>query len=214
MILMNLMEQQGKQQKKALLDGELTEVYGQFVRVINQKDSCGATFTGLQKGNQLKEFRYSFDANQEPFAEVGKPFRATKLILQSMKILTDQEAADPSRKLPIAPNNNGRTTVWLELFMEKPKGTLGGNQTRKFFEIPVLYGKAEIIKMADPNAIISQCASITNNKGCLASFDTGECPQDPNNALVNAGVFYFGYCVNPAPPNPADSLILRCMTSI
>jgi hypothetical protein len=55
---MNLLEQQNKQQKKALVDGELIEIYHQFVRVINQKESC--------------------NANQDPFARVGEKFRNTK----------------------------------------------------------------------------------------------------------------------------------------
>jgi len=75
---MNLLEQQNKQQKKALVDGELIEIYHQFVRVINQKESCNATFTGLKKGDEFLEFRLDFNANQDPFARVGEKFRNTK----------------------------------------------------------------------------------------------------------------------------------------
>jgi hypothetical protein len=212
-ILMNLTEQQGKQHKKAMIDGELTEVYAQFVRVINQRDSCGATFIGLQKGDTLKEFRYSFDANQDPFSEVGKPFRATKLVLKGMKLLTDTEMTE--RQIPIPPKDKqGYTNAVLEVTMEKPAGTLGGREIRKTFDIPVAMGKGEIIKMADPNAIQANCKTITSNRGCIASFETGICPSNPEDAMVNAGIYYFGYCVDPKPSNPDEDIILRCTTSI
>jgi hypothetical protein len=212
-ILMNLSEQQNKQHKKSLLDGELTEVYAQFNLVINQRDSCGSTFIGLQKGDTLKEFRYSFDANQDPFAEVGKPFRSTTLILKSMKILTDAEMT--AKNIPIPPKDKqGYTNAVLEIVMEKPEGTLGGRENLKRFDVPVAIGKGEIIKMADPNAIESNCKTITSNRGCIASFDTGICPNNAMDAMVNAGIYYFGYCVDPKPSNPQEEIILRCTTSV
>lgn len=211
-ILMNLMEQQGKQQKKALVDGELTEIYAQFVRIINQKTSCGSTFIGLQKGDTFNEFRYTFDANQEPFAEVGKSFRGTKLILSGMKILTNAEVT--SRGVtPQGKDPQGFTTVVLEVSLERPENTLGSKTVKKVFDVPVAMGKGEIVKMADPNAVSARCATISGGDGCMADFDTGICPSNPQDAMIDAGAYWFGYCFDPTPPNASEDIIVRCTAS-
>ena len=203
MILMNLMQQQGKQQKKAMVDGEMTEIYAQFVRVINQKTSCGATFIGLQKGDSFTEFRYTFDANDPPFAKVGDKFRGTQLVLTSMKILTDAEST--GRGLPLSPE-----IVVLELNLTKPEGTLGAKTIKKTFDIPAMIGKGDIIKMADPNAVLARCTAISGD-GCMADFDTGVCnTTNPQSAMINSGFYWFGYCFDPTPALPADNIIVRC----
>jgi hypothetical protein len=207
-ILMNLMEQQGKQQKKALIDGETSEIFGQFVRIINQKTSCGATFTGLQKGDTLLEFRYSFDANQEPFAEVGKNFRGTKLILSAMKILTDAEVLTRNMT-PLGKDPQGFTTVVLEVTLDRPDGTLGGKSIKKIFDVPVAMGRGTIMKMSDPNAISSACTAATSD-GCITDFDTGLCPANPQDAMIDAATYWFAYCFDPTPASPADDVIIRC----
>jgi len=209
MILMNLMEKQSKQQKKALIDGELNEVYAQFVRIINQKNSCGSTFIGLQKGDSFQEFRYTFDPNQEPFAEVGKNFRGTKLVLSEMKILTDSEVTQRNL-VPLQKDSSGFTTAVLEITLDKPEGTLGGSKAKKIFDVPVAIGKGSIIKMADPNAIVVKCSQMSGGDGCIADFDSGVCPSNPNNAMVGGGSFWFGYCFDPTPSSTADDIIVRC----
>lgn len=209
MILMNLMEQQGKQQKKAMVDGELTEIFAQFVRIINQKTSCGATFTGLQKGDTFREFRYSFDVNQEPFAEVGKPFRGTKLVLKQMKILTDAEVT-AHKITPQGKDPQGFTTVVLEVTLDRPDNTMGGKSIKKIFDVPVAIGKGTILKMADSNAIVTQCTNLTTD-GCIADFETGMCnTSNPEEAMEYASPFYFAYCFDPTPTSATDELIVRC----
>lgn len=209
MVLMGLMDKQGKQQKKAVIDGELNEIFAQFVRIINQKSSCGATFIGLQKGDTFQEFRYSFDPNQEPFAEVGKNFRGTKLILSQMKILTDAEVS-ARNIVPLQKDSNGFTTAVLEVTLNRPEGTLGGGAVKKIFDVPVAIGKGSIIKMADYNAVSAKCSQTTNGDGCIADFDTGVCPSNPKNAMVGGGSFWFGYCFDPTPASTSEDIIVRC----
>lgn len=211
MILMNLMEQQNKQQKRALVDGELTEVYAHFVRLINQGGPCNATFTGLQKGDSLSEFRYSFDSNEEPFAEVDKNFRNTKLMLKEMKILTDAEVT--ARGIPVVGKvDGGSTTVVLEITLQRPAGTLGGSEVKKTFDVRVAMGKGELIKMPDHNAVLAECVSSTGD-GCIASFTTGECNlTKPQDEMVDGTTFWYGYCFDPTPASAADDIIVRCKT--
>jgi hypothetical protein len=211
MILMGLMDQQNKQQKKALIDTELTEVYTHFVKIINQSIPCAATFIGLQKGDTFSEFRYSFEANEEPFAEVDKNFRNTKIVLKEMKILTDAELI--ARNIAkVGKTDDGSTTVVLEVTLEKPTGTLGGNQVKKTFDIRVAMGRGEIIKMPDPNAVLAECTNLTGD-GCIASFVTGECnTSKPLEEMIDASTYWFGYCFDPTPPSPADDIIVSCKT--
>lgn len=214
-ILMNLSEQQAKQTKKAMVDGELTEVYASFVKVINSKSSCNATFTGLKKGGTLDLFRMDFDENLEPFAEVSKEdenifFRGTKLRLTGMKILTDAESQGRGLSV-VTKGANGETTVVLEVTLLKPENTIGGREVKKTFDVNVIMGKGEIIKMSDPVAVADECSNRTNNNGCIASFGSGECNKtNPESEMIPGGTYWYAYCFNPHPAAPADDIIIRC----
>lgn len=207
-ILMSLMEQQGKQTKKAMVDGEMTEVYAQFVRVIVQKSSCDSTFIGLQKGDPVTEFRYTFDYDQVPFAEVGSLFRGTKLKLFGMKILTNAEVI-ARNMTPVIKSPSGETVLVLEVTLERPEGVLGAKHIKKTFDINAVVGQGMLIKMADPNAIESACAQATTD-GCIADFDSGLCTTPPQDAMIDGGAYWFGYCFDPTPANPANDIIVRC----
>jgi hypothetical protein len=215
-ILMNLMSQQTKQQHKALLDGELTEIYGQFVRNINHYDSCFASFMGLKKGSALTELRIDSDPNKDPFAEVGKRFRGTKLILSKLRILTDAEvtARDPS--LLMAKDPSGFTNVILEVTLDRPEGTLGGKSAIKIFEVAVAMGTGQIINMPSPDAVTDNCKQVTGNDGCIANFDTGICNSNesswPNDMIQVATDSWYGYCVDATPANVNDDIIFNCTT--
>lgn len=214
LILMSQMEQQQKIQKRAFLDGEMTEVFAQFVNVINAKSSCGATFTGLQKGDTINEFRYSFDPNQEPFAEVGTPFRGTKLVLREMKILTDAEVQ--AKGLPTT-GLSGSSTVVLRVTLERPPGTLGGQFISKIFDVRVSMGLGQILQ-ADASVIEQQCRDATGGNGCIANFETGVCADVVNDQLIplvppEAGGDLgevMGYCFDENPPTATDNIIVRC----
>ena len=204
-IFMNLK----KQQEKALPDDELASVYAQLVHAINQKALCAPTFVGLQKGDTFNEFRYTFDANQEPFAEVGKPFRSSQIILGGMKLLTNAEVT--SRNLtPQGKSPQGFTNVVLEVILEMPEDTPGTKTVKKLFDVPVGMGTGEIVKMPDPISVSDRCSTISGGDGCIADFDTGICFSDPQDAMIDAGAYWFGYCFDPTPPNASEDIILRC----
>lgn len=209
-ILMNLSEQQTKQTKRALVDGELTEVFAAFVKVVNQKTACNATFVGLKKGDEFVEFRFSFDENQDPFAEVDAFFRGTKLKLKKMKILTDAEVI--SRGLQVVPKQpNGSTTLVMEVTLEKPENVVGGKEVKKTFDVNVAMGKGEILKMADPVAVQDECNNRSGGDGCIAGFDDGECnTTNPAEEMVDGGTFWYGYCFDPTPASSTDDIIVRC----
>jgi type II secretory pathway pseudopilin PulG len=209
-ILVNLTEQQNRQQKKALVDGELVEVYAHFVRMINQAEPCNATFIGLQKGDTLAEFRYGFDPDQDPFASVGENFRNTKIVLQEMKLLTDAEVT--ARNIPLVTKAaDGSTTVVFEATFKRPEGTIGGTQVKKTFDVRVAIGRGEIIKMPDSTAISDNCSNSTGGDGCIASFETGECnTTNPASEMIDAGTFWYGLCFDPTPASASDDIIIRC----
>lgn len=217
-ILMNLAEQQTKQQKSAMIAGETTEIFAQFVRIINTKASCEASFAGLKKGDSLVEIRYKFDDNEEPFAEVGKFFRGTKLKLKSMTLQTDTRYGethkndDGTPKTPPTKNNAGQTVVTLEITLEKPTKTLGGTNVMKIFDVPVTMGKGDLIKMPTTTAVETECTNTTGGDGVIVDFSTGAACPPPTAAscMEGGGGFYFGMCVDPHPPDSADDVILGC----
>jgi type II secretory pathway pseudopilin PulG len=205
-ILMNLMEQQNKQQKKAIVDGELTEVFAQFTRVLNTKNLCRINFMGLKQGDSFNEFRMDFDPNKDPFAKVGDKFRNTKLTLTQMKILTEAEVT--SQGLEVAQTDSeGKTTIVVELTLDRPAGMIGGKQVKKNFDVPVKIGHGQIIKLPSPSLVFSKCNELTGD-GCIADFETGECVGV--NAVVNAGNFSFGLCTDPTPVAGVQKIILNC----
>lgn len=210
-VMMNLMEQQNKQQKKALLSVEETEIFSQFVRVIGQRESCDATFTAFAKGQDLKEFRYSFDPNKEPFAVVGEKFRGTKLILEEIHILTDAEYMAKHEKTegPIK-SGTGAVVLSVRITLKRPAGTLGAPVVQKYFDLPVAMGKGEIIKMDSIEAVKTECLNTTDNLGCIANLDTGVCDPNQNDWDDDIEYGYYGYCLDPEPPSPQDEIITHC----
>jgi hypothetical protein len=211
LILMELAGQQNKQQKTAIVNGELTEVFAQFVTMLNNGTSCEATVAGLKKGDPVTEVRYKFDDNEEPFAEVGKPFRGTKLILRSMKLQTDAEyTAANAGKLPPTKDSSGHTTLTLVVELEKPAGIVGGKDVKKTFDIAVAMGQGKLISSGSPSSIVTICRA--SPTASIISFDT-ELDCNPNNeaCIVGSAPLYFGMCIETAPPTPADDIIIGCV---
>lgn len=105
LVLVNLSEQQNKQNKKAMTDAEGVEILTQFNTMISRKSSCDATFFGQEEGTSLAEFRYNFDENADPYAQTRRRFRNTKFVLVSMQILKDEDevVTDGSKHYEVYP---------------------------------------------------------------------------------------------------------------
>jgi type II secretory pathway pseudopilin PulG len=204
LILMNLAEQQSKQQKKAEVDGEMQEIFGQFRSMIGQSDSCTSTFVGLKKGDTFKEFRYDFDHNKPSFAESdieGKvKFRGTKISLTEMRILTDQEV----RERGLHPDTK---TVVLEVTFKKPEGILGAQIIKKTFDVPTKTGQGNMISEPTKAEVAFKCGQIG---GELADFETGE-KTDESGIMELGANHYLGYCV--IPNRTSNSYILHCTST-
>lgn len=204
-ILMNLAKQQTTQQKVALVAGEMTEIYASYVRVINTKSTCDATFAGLPKGADITELRYKFDDNEDPFAVTGQPFRGTKLILERMHLQTDAEY--------LATHNNNPQPdgiVVLEVFLTKP-ASIGGASHRKMFDVPVKMGNGTLVSAANPSLLSADCLATTGGDGCIADFATNVCCSPESSCMEGGGGGnYYGMCIDPTPPASADNVILGC----
>lgn len=223
LILMELSQQQSKQHSKALVDSELIEIYGQFNRVISKAESCGATFVGLQRGDKVMEFRYSFDENAEPFAVVddveldqgGKPFRkGMKMQVVEMKLLADSnnnQIYDDYENDPDPLRVTDQVAV-LQVTFRRPKNVIGARVIKKIFEIPVAIGEGEMSTGATPEIVQQSCE--TTNDRCIASFDNYECVPDAeiNNAVVPHKEGWMGYCLDKKPTNKQNEYILHCTT--
>ena len=242
-VLINLSEQQSKQHKKALVDSETIEVFGQFNRVISRAESCNATFTGLQEGDSLSEFRYDFDENADPFAATRRAFRGTKLILVSMQILKPNadglyesfpvsetvsdkdgdgyyetpEVIKSEKSVPLTPPRKFQKGVaMLEVVLQKPTGVLGGKLLTKYFEVPASIGLGSLAYGADAQATIVACVGTPADADkCIASFDTFECAPSgqEETAMIPHKTDLMGYCFDKTPTTDEQSYILHCTTA-
>lgn len=216
-ILMNLAEQQNKQQKTAVVNSESIEIFTAFNSMIAYKDSCEATFIGLPKGRDLSEFRYNFDPNKDPYATVGEPFRGTKLILRGIRILTDAEVTATNKLTVVTKDATGKTVIVVRLTLERPKGVIGAQNLVKYIEVPVSMGQGQIVTSpVSASDAVQTCLDQTSNDGCIANVDTGVCNADPTkwkDDVDSQPPIYIGYCINLNPPTQTDDVIIQCLTS-
>lgn len=218
LFLMELSQQQSKQHKKAVVDSELIEIFGQFNRMISKADSCKATFVGLQRGDSFLEFRYSFDENAEPFAMVGKKFRNTNLTLVEMKLLEDKDnnrIYDDYENAP-DPLRVDNELVVLKVTFARPEGLSGAKQISKTFDVPVAIGSGEMVTGKNVDAVLASCKGdpVDKNK-CIASFDTYECAQesDAEKEMIPTKNGLMGYCFDKDPEDKQKEYVLHCTTS-
>lgn len=210
LVLMQLSKQQAVQQKTALANSEINEILAQYLRVITKKDSCDATFAGLPKGAVLTELRYVFDATQDPFAEVNKKFRGTKITLTGMKIMTDAEYKAAHNGSDPPDLGGGKTIISFEVILTKPSGIQGGSQFKKVFDVNVYMGKGSLLSAATSSIIESDCLTNTGD-GCIVNFDSGACCPTPVDCMEGSDdTGWFGMCNDPTPPSSADNVVLGC----
>jgi hypothetical protein len=206
-ILMKLSEQQAQIQKKAVTDNEINEVVTLFRGMISKKDSCNATIQGLKLGNTFDEFRFDYDRNKPPFAEVSNEddstkaakFSNTRIIVREMKILSKQEVEDlKDSNITYSPS-----TVVLRVKLEKPGNNLGGKHTTKYFQIPASIGHGEWFLESTKEQIETGCSSLG---GKIANIETGEDGDSDDIVAISSG--YIGYCKI---QDSNDDLVLGCL---
>lgn len=207
-ILMNLSEQQARQQKKAMVDGELTEIIGHFRSILANADSCNATLTNKKKGQEILRLLTSDEADKEPFGEVSAetPFRGSKLLLTRMQILRDSEV-NATEGMSAQPG-----VIVLRATFQKPGDTLGGRTISKNFEVRVLYGREE--KVNDPldaAGVVNTCKATYGPKAFIKDLETGEKATPEEDGVFPEGTEYTGICVYPDETN-TDSAIIHCIT--
>jgi hypothetical protein len=213
-ILMNLSEQQARQQKKAMVDGELTEILTHFRSILSNAESCNATFMNKKKGQEIYRLLTSDDPNRDPFAEVSEeiPFRGSKLLLTKMRLLTNNEINDNEfYKTRGIQAQDG--VVVLEASFKKTGQNLGATDIKKHFEFRALYGVQRTVNHpSSETGVVTVCKTKWGQNAFIQDLETGEKAVPEENGVMAQGGEYTGMCVSPNENDPEASII-NCITA-
>lgn len=209
MILLNLFDRQTQQQKKMLVDSELTEVINHIQTIMSKKESCNSTFMGKKKGQLLYRLLLNMDLSNPSFAEVGEPFRGTKIYMTRLKVLTDEEVTSLGRPLE-------QGVVVIDAEFERPEKTLGGRVIRKQFDLRVVYGREEVITHpVNDTGVVSLCKTDYGPTSFIKNLSSGERANPEESGVYPRGSNFEGVCVIPDPAGTTyvDSTINHCLTA-
>jgi hypothetical protein len=210
-ILMNLTEQQTKQQKKAVVDGEMNEVVGQIRSIFSNEDSCNATLVNKKRGKDFLRLMTTNNNGTIIFAEVGggeKDFyRGTKLKLIGLRVLSNNEVS----KVEGLSVQTGVIVVQAEL--QKPKNLIGGKSIKKNFEVRVLYGSEGLVRDSlSATGVVTNCKSEFGPQSFIKDIKTGKALEPEEDGVFKAGLEFLGMCVREDETNPTASVI-HCIKS-
>jgi hypothetical protein len=210
-ILMNLTEQQTKQQKKAVVDGEMNEVVGQIRSIFSNEDSCNATLVNKKRGQDFLRLMTTNQNGTIIFEEVGGGktdfYRGTKLKLIGLRILSNAEVGS----IQGLSSQTGVVVVQVEL--QKPEKLIGGKSIKKNFEVRVLYGTEGLVR--DPlsaTGVVTNCKSEFGPQSFIKDLKTGKALEPEEDGVFKAGQEFLGMCVREDETNPGASVI-HCIKS-
>lgn len=220
LILLNLSDQQNKQQQKAMLDGEINEAVTNLRSIFGNHDACFATLFNKRKGVSLTKVETKHDDDRVPvYAHVSNdiPFRGTKVFLTSLKISSDAEVKEFEKHNPgfnvqpgaVLIQARFRKMVKRKNKDEKSSSPLGGRVINKYFEVRVLYGHIfDVFSPISSNSVVQNCKSKgTNSYIQDPRTDRRADPQESGVRYVVRG--YVGHCVVEDPYH-SESKIMEC----
>ncbi len=211
-ILMNLTEQQTKQQKKAVVDGEMNEVITQIRSILSNEDSCNATLVNKKRDQDFLRLMTTNKTGTLIYEEVdGDPdefFRGTKINFIGLRILSNNEVKSIQGLSP----QTGVIVVQVEL--KKPDKLIGGRSIKKNFEVRVLYGTEGLVR--DPlsaTGVVTNCKSEFGQESFIKDLKTGKALEPEEDGVFRAGQEFLGMCVREDETNPGASVIHCIKTS-
>jgi hypothetical protein len=209
---MNLTEQQTKQQKKAVVDGEMNEVITQIRSILSNEDSCNATLVNKKRDQDFLRLMTTNKTGNLVFAEVGGGkndfYRGTKLKLIGLRILSNSEV-DKAEGLSSQP---GVVVVQVEL--QKPENLIGGKTIKKNFEVRVLYGTEGLVRdQLSRTGVVTNCKSEYGPQSFIKDLKTGKALEPEEDGVFLSGQEFLGMCVREDETNPSASIIQCIKTS-
>ena len=142
LVLSELMKQQAKTKRTAELDTEINMITDLIRKAINNKEMCDASFAGVGLGDNIEGIRLSQTSDQY-FCKAREKFKASKIYISSLRLLTKDEQADIQSNFSI--NKAGTSEVVVEILMEKQGDGYGGKHIKKRFHFPAKFGEGEQI---------------------------------------------------------------------
>jgi Tfp pilus assembly protein PilE len=144
-----LMENQNKNQKTMEVKADFLEVFNLFAGIMTNKEACKATIADSLKGTNIQDFYMNkYEPTAEPFATAGEPFQNGKLMVESMRILTDQEAIDKKATVAGGTPEAGDTFVFVEVKLKRisaKQNYYGADTKTKIYTVPVVYGEVQSV---------------------------------------------------------------------
>lgn len=174
LVLSELMKQQAKTKRTAELDTEINMITDLIRKAINNKEMCDASFAGVGLGDNIEGIRLSQTSDQY-FCKAREKFKASKIYISSLRLLTKDEQADIQSNFSI--NKAGTSEVVVEILMEKQGDGYGGKHIKKRFHFPAKFGEGEQIdvKIMNSHSLDDYKAAITElQKMCLDKRENGD----------------------------------------
>jgi hypothetical protein len=142
LVLTELMKQQAKTKRTAELDTEINMITDLIRKAINNKEMCDASFAKVGRGDNIEGIRLSQTSDQY-FCKAREKFKASKIYIRSIRLLTKDEQADIQSNFFIS--KAGTSEVVVEILMEKQGDGYGGKHIKKRFHFPAKFGEVEQI---------------------------------------------------------------------
>jgi hypothetical protein len=176
LILLQLSQNQAKQQKTIELKGELADIVNIIRESLRDREACDVTFAQTHPGQPIKELRVSQDLTQPPFAVVGQKFKNYNVYIKEMRLLTRPEEIDVGkREVGQTPMNytTGLGYGYLKITFAKHVGDVnqtdtkqnffGAKETAVIFPIKGYFYDEEKITGSSEDAMKTECIDKANN---------------------------------------------------
>jgi type II secretory pathway pseudopilin PulG len=181
-IIMGNIQLQTKSQKKAVLDTNILEIRRLMQDFVGRKEPCNATFQGVSKGENVLFLKFKEDFTGSYFAQIGKEFKKTGIMIKSMKLLSLKEESDLYGISPLSTSgtNTGVGHAVLRVVLEKmvknnkPQDFVGGRTTQ--FDVTIVASFSDLyygIGLSPNEAIDSWKIAFEKEKNELIALVAG-----------------------------------------
>jgi hypothetical protein len=181
--LLQLSQNQAKQQKTIELKGELADIVNIIRESLRDRVACEMTFAETYPGGKIDELRVSEDMSQPPFAVIGQKFKNYNVYIKDMRLLTRPEEIDyGKRQVGQTPMNytDGLGYGYLKINFIKHIGDInqtdlkqnffGGKETQVIFAIKGYFYDEVNISGYDTNDMTNRCQQLAMVDGVTCNF--------------------------------------------
>lgn len=185
--LMQISQNQSKQQKTMELKGELYDIANIIRESLRDREACEATFSRTTPGQTIDELKLTLDFNQPPFAVIGQKFKGYNVFIKEMRLLTRPDEIQFGKR-EVGQNPMSYTTGvgygYLKIIFIKQPGDItqtntkqnffGAKETAIIFPIKGLFYDYALITAEQPDQLLGQCYSKAFDDGVTCTGAANE----------------------------------------